>query len=210
MSRIPKKVHVVWVGPKAPPEKESRLIINNTKILKDYEFNLWGNENFTSLLPSGEKKLYDYVDEVTRAGKWAYLSDLIKVLALVKFGGWSIDADNEFFEPPTAFERMNFVSGFENYNGTLSPITAVWGAVPHHRFSNIMLSAYQRNSAEDIMSMPNTRWISDILVSSGTRCDNTQQYIDGLDVHLFPDYVFCGPYQPGHTISMHQFSGSWL
>ena len=209
MTRIPKEVHVVWVGPNEIPEKERKLLKINTNVLKDYRFTVWNNINFSSLIPSNLPELHKYVDHVIRLEKWAFLSDLIKVLAIQKYGGWAIDADNEFVGVPSAYERFRFVTGFENWNGKISPITAVWGAVPEHRFSQAMLSVYISNPPEILVSTPNTTWLTEILLMAGARLDNSRQYIEYIDVQLFPDYVFCGPPRDNETIALHHFSASW-
>jgi len=70
-----------------------------------------------------------------------------------------LDADNDSCRPPDAFGRFHWVSGFENWNGLQSPITAVMGAAPDQSFSKLLLSAYIKSPAPELCSMPSTRWI---------------------------------------------------
>lgn len=206
---IPKIIHTVWVGPTAMPDKERTLFEKNQSILQDYTFKLWNNETIADILPKN-KIIEDFVSYATAQKKWAFISDLVKVIALVKFGGWALDADNEIVAPLSPFERMHWVSGFELWNKKYAPITAVWGAIPYHRFSLWMLNYYLTETPEHILSMPNTRWISQAFLDAGIRIDNTRQYLEAFDVEIFPSQVFCGPPVSGQTVALHHFSASWV
>ena len=87
---------------------------------------------------------------------------------------------------------MPFVSGFGSVAGKLSPFSSVWGAVPQHKFSRLMLSAYTNHSSTALLASRSIEWVSRALISSGTKCDDTRQYVDKLDVHLFPSSIFSG------------------
>lgn len=205
---IPKIAHVVWVGGNPMPEKEARCLERNRAVLSSYHVQLWTDDNIKDLIPDIQP-IKDFLEFATREKRWAFVSDLVKVLALMRIGGWSIDADNEFFVEPNRFRRMRWVSGFENWNGRISPITAVMAGVPQHRFTKMLLDVYANNSPSEITSMPNTAWISNILVQSGAVNNNERQYVQGCDVQLFPDYVFSGPEKNDQTVAHHLFSASW-
>ncbi len=204
---IPKIVHTVWLGGPMP-DRERAFFENKRVILQEYAHKLWNEENIGEIMPPG-LQLQNFLAIAIENRKWAFASDLIKTLALVRIGGWALDADNEVVAPLAAFERMHWVSGFENYQGHISPITAVWGAVPRHRFSMWMLGIYAANPPELLFSRPNTEWISDCLVLAGAARENRRQYIEPWDVQLFPHEVFCGPNVKGATCALHHFNGSW-
>jgi mannosyltransferase OCH1-like enzyme len=204
---IPKKIHTVWVGGPMP-EKEKKFLKNNKLILADYEINLWGNDNYKSLIINHPAEFF--VTHALEHKRYAFASDVIKLIALEKFGGWSMDADNEVIQSFDGFLHLNFVSGFEKYKNKWAPITAVWGSIPNHKFVGLLLEQYTKRSLEYMIETPNTKWISEILVSSGAINNNLQQYIPSLDVNLYPDYTFCGPNVVGQTYALHHFNGSWL
>lgn len=206
---IPQVAHVVWVGGAPMPPKEAACLERNRHVLSGYEFLLWGDDDIEPLC-AGLPALRAFIEFARAAKKWAFVSDAMKALLLVRFGGWVLDADNEFLQPPDAFGHLNWVSGFENWNGQHSPITAVMGAAPDHRFSRMLLSAYLNSQPQLLCAIPNTLWISDILYRHGMNRDNRRQYIDTLDVEIFPDYVFCGPPKDGDTVAVHHFSASWV
>ena len=197
---IPKVLHTVWVGTDMP-SRERDLWAKNREVLEGYDIHIIRE----SIVPDNLKP---YLNYVWQTKKWAFVSDILKVLALKKFGGWVSDADVEFFKTLDGFNSC-WVSGFENWRGHILANTAVWGAIPEHKFTNKILDIYLTHSPEDIMRKPNTKWISDILVENGAKIDNTEQYIESVDVKLYPHEIFCGP-KSEKSVSVHHFNGSWL
>lgn len=204
---IPKIFHVVWLGNPMPP-RELSFLNNNKQILSDYKSYCWTDETLDKLLSGEPYELF--VKKAIANRKFAFAADAIKLAALDKFGGWSLDADNEILQPLEKFEHHNWVSGFEKYKTTQAPITALWGSVPEHNFTKRLLKAYRLENYDLITSIPNTRWISDVLIHFGAVNNNQQQRIENLDVDLYPSEVFCGPFVKGLTCAMHHFNGSWL
>jgi mannosyltransferase OCH1-like enzyme len=202
---IPRNIHIVWLG-NAMPEREKSFFENNKKILFNYNVNLWGNDNFNELIKN--HPVEEFVLKAIGIKKYAFASDAIKLIALEKYGGWSLDADNEVLKSFDDFLDFSFVTGFEKYK-RYSPITAVWGAVPNHKFTKILLNEYLERDFEYLTWKPNTKWITEILLNYGVRNDNTRQRLEQIDVDLFPDYIFCGP-KTEETYSLHHFNGSWL
>jgi mannosyltransferase OCH1-like enzyme len=203
---IPKKLHIVWLGDEMP-EKEKNFLQNNKKVLDGYEINLWGNDTVHSLIAN--HPIENFVHRAIEIKKYAFASDAIKLIALDKHGGWSIDSDNEILQTFDSFLEHSWVSGFEKYKH-YSPITAIWGAIPNHKFTKLLIQQYLDRDFEYLIWKPNTKWITEILLSYGARNDNTQQRIEELDIDLYPDYVFCGPHIEGKTYALHHFKGSWL
>jgi mannosyltransferase OCH1-like enzyme len=179
---IPKIFHVVWLGAEMP-DREKSFLKNNLKILNDYKFYLWDNDTYTSLIE--DDMLLSFVNWAIENKKYAFASDVIKLVALKKFGGWSLDADNEIVKPLDNFFKYSWVSGFEKYKENFNPITAAWGAVPDHKFTNQLIDYYKNNSFKNIVSKPNTRWISRIMFDNGIINNNQKQRSEILDVDIF-------------------------
>lgn len=203
---IPKIANIVWLGGEMP-DREQIFLTNNKMVLSDYKINLWGNDNYHELFDDAHLK--EFVDNAIQIKKYAFAADVIKLVALQKYGGWSLDADNEVLQTFDDFLHLSFVSGFEKFK-RYSPITAVWGAIPNHKFTNLLLEQYHLRDFNYLTTKPNTQWITEILIAAGAINNNSQQYIESLDVHLYPDYVFCGPKAENKTYSLHHFNGSWL
>jgi mannosyltransferase OCH1-like enzyme len=194
---IPKKAHVIWLGGQEIPQKESYFIDKNKYVLKDYEFKIWNDDEIKELIAL-RPNLKNFSDYAFSNKIWAQLADLAKLLILEKHGGWTFDTDNQFIKPPDDHLNYNWVSGFENYAGRLMPITAVMAAVPEHKFTKYLITAYD------------TEWISNMLLRTGVKNDNSKQYIDILDLTLLPYSVFCATGVQEETVSFHHFSGLWI
>jgi len=203
--------NVIWVGASEMPIKEATCVERTRKVLdaSGYSFQLWDNDmvmNLASNWPDAQ----DFLKIAFEQSKWAFIADCAKAMILVKTGGWVLDADNELLQPLLPFRRFHWVSGFENFKGMYLPITAVMGGVCGHKFSRRLLRVYSKSNVDAIFSMPNTSWISKILVDEGMNLRNERQYIEKLDVEIFPEDTFCGTNPTENTVSIHHFSGSWL
>lgn len=208
---IPRLAHSIWVGNNHIPEKEKFCLeINREKLGSfGYDFKIWTDKDVINLI-DGNEKLKLFFEYAYACRKWAFISDCVKMILLTRFGGWVLDADNEVLKSFDPFSRHHWVSGFENYHGQYAPITATMGGVPDHKFSRMLLDVYQSNSPENICNVPNTRWISSVLIKNGMNIKNKRQYIDALDVEIFPAEIFCGPNATEDTVTLHHFSGSWV
>ena len=206
---IPKKAHVIWLGGKEIPKKEAHFIERNKSVLKDYEFKIWKDEEIKDLI-SAHPNLKSFSDYAFENKIYAQLADLGKLLILEKQGGWTFDTDNEFLKQPDNYLSYNWVSGFENYAGRLMPITAVMAAVPDHKFTKYLIAAYEQLDPRYICHRPNTEWISNMLLNTGVKNDNSRQYIEILDLNLLPYSVFCATGAQKETVSFHHFSGLWI
>jgi mannosyltransferase OCH1-like enzyme len=204
---IPKKFHVVWLGGEMP-EKEKQFLEKNLKMLNDYEFYFWNNDTYKRLLE--KSSLNVFVEWCIENKRYAFASDVLKLLSIYEYGGWALDSDNEILQSLDKFSEFSWVSGFERFSGKTHPITAIWGAIPGHNFTKILLDYYENKNFKKLSSVPNTRWISKILIDHGIENNNKEQYCKSLDVKLYPDYIFCGPEKLNETYALHHFKGSWL
>jgi len=101
------------------------------------------------------------------------------------------------------------LSGFENWNGLQSPITAVMGAAPDHKGSPS--SCFPHTIKSPAPSCVRCEHALDFQRALQPRHEPRQprQYIEALDVEIFPDYVFCGPPRDGSVGRAASFSASW-
>lgn len=204
---IPKTAHIVWLGAPMPP-RETEFLEKTRSTLKDYTVNLWGNDNTNDLI-SGHP-IESFIRRAINERKFAFASDAIKLVALQTYGGWSLDSDNVVYKSLEPFEHHSWVTGFEVYSSRYAPFTAVWGAEANHVFTNLLINKYRDNTYDWLVSMPNTRWVSQILVRLGIQNNNTIQTTSEHDVTIYPSSVFCGPWDDEQTVAMHHFTGSWL
>ena len=106
MTRIPKLIHYCWFGKGNKPEDVVYCIESWKKYCPDYEIIEWNENNF-------DINGYAYAKEAYDAGKWAFVSDVVRLHVLFFFGGVYMDVDVELMKPLDDFLEYEAVSGFE-------------------------------------------------------------------------------------------------
>lgn len=77
---IPKTIHYCWFGGKPLPELARKCLASWGKFCPDYEIMRWDESNC-------DLNVCDYVREAYEAKKWAFVSDYVRLKALVEHGG---------------------------------------------------------------------------------------------------------------------------
>lgn len=104
---IPKIIHYCWFGGNPLPPLVQKCIKSWKKYCPDYEIVRWDESNFDiSGSPLYVKQAYD-------KKKWAFVSDYVRLWALVNYGGVYMDTDVEVIQPIDRFLRESAFSGFE-------------------------------------------------------------------------------------------------
>ncbi len=77
---IPKKIHYCWFGGAPIPDLAQKCIASWQEHCPEYEIIRWDESNF-------DLNCCDYVKEAYQAQKWAFVSDVARLYALVTYGG---------------------------------------------------------------------------------------------------------------------------
>ena len=89
-NKIPKIIHYCWFGDKMP--KKIKQNINKwKKIMPDYEFKEWNEQNFNC-------DSNDFVEQAYKNKKWAFVADYARLKALYEYGGIYLDTDVEILK----------------------------------------------------------------------------------------------------------------
>ena len=83
---IPKKVHLIWLGPKTPPPVFGACVASIKEFLPDWEYKLWTDQDVPGLHLHNQK----YYDEETN---YAAKADILRYELLYRFGGLYLDVD---------------------------------------------------------------------------------------------------------------------
>ena len=206
---IPKKIHYCWFGGNPLPELAKKCIASWKKYCPDYEIVEWNESNF-------DVSHWDYTREAYEAKKWAFVSDVARLYALVNFGGVYMDTDVEVLKPLDDILAYDAVSGFET--GNQIP-TGLMACCANHPLFEELLEEY--NDAHFIKQdgtfdmTTNVVRITNVCLKYGLRLDNTLQTVNGFT--LFPCDYFCPKdYRTKaitltqNTMTIHHFDGSWL
>ena len=104
---IPKKIHYCWFGRNPLPPLALKCIASWKEYCPDYEIKEWNEDNF-------DLSINAYVREAYEARKWAFITDYVRLYALVNEGGIYMDTDVEVLKPLDDLLCYDAVSGFES------------------------------------------------------------------------------------------------
>ncbi len=206
---IPKTIHYCWFGGNPLPELALKCIASWKKYCPDYKIIEWNESNF-------DLDCCDYVREAYDAKKWAFVSDVARLYALVNYGGIYMDTDVEVLKPLDDILSYEAVSGFEAYDRIPTGLMACRDG--HPLFEELLHdydgAHFIRNDGSFDTTTNVTR-ITNICLKYGLRLDNTMQTVSGFT--LFPCEYFCPKNSETKEITLtdntyviHHFDGSWL
>ena len=206
---IPRKIHFCWFGRGPMPELALKCIESWHRLMPDYEYKLWNEDNF-------DIHINPYVEEAYQAGKYAFVTDFVRLYALYKEGGIYMDTDVEVLKP---YDDLLDLPGFTGYEGSkyLPPVTGTMASAPGNTWVKEQLDAY--DGAHFILEdgtldmTTNTTRISNLMRRGGFIQDGRKQVYK--DMHIFPVNYFCPRQTTGeiliddNTYCDHHFMGSW-
>ena len=206
---IPKIIHYCWFGGNPIPECAQQYINGWKAICPDYELREWNESNF-------DITCNDYVMEAYKAKKWAFVTDYVRLYALLHHGGLYMDTDVEVIRPLDRFLAHDAFSGFEN--PSCVP-TGIMGSIPGHHAIKELLDQYDGSHfiADDgSMDMStNVERITDYFIQRGLMANNELQTVAGFT--FYPTEFFCPKDSQtfeikatSNTYTIHHFSGTWL
>lgn len=206
---IPNKIHYCWFGKKKIPSNVVRYIDSWKEHLPNFDIKQWNEENF-------DVNMFDYTKEAYFAKKYAFVSDVARLWALVEEGGLYLDTDILVLKPfnPKLWENEAFV-GFEHfkYIGT-----GVMAAERRHPFFIEFLQRYENmhffkniNFDEET----NVSRITKLFLEKGCIPNNTRQII--ANVKVYEQELFCNKnwktnqyYNSEKSYTIHDFQSSWI
>ena len=186
---IPKRIHYCWFGHGEMPQLAKDCIASWHRFMPDWEYRLWNEDNF-------DIKSVPYTKEAYEAGKYAFVSDYVRLWALFNEGGVYLDTDVEVFKP---FDDLTTYSAFGGFEGSkhLPLGTCVMASEAKGDWVCEQLDAYcdrhflKADGTFDLTT--NVQFISAKMREQGFVQDGKEQ--DYMDLHVFPVEYFC----PRHT-----------
>lgn len=206
---IPKIIHYCWFGRGEMPQLAKDCIASWHKYMPDWEYMLWNEENF-------DIKYNDYTREAYEAKKYAFVSDVARLVALNKYGGLYLDTDVEVLKSFNDLMNYKAFAGFEGSKNI--PVgTCVLASEPQGEWVSEMLKAYRdrlfigANGRIDVMT--NVQFLTRIMAANGLKQNGDEQ--EYKDLHVFPVDYFCPRHTTGeyiltnNTYSDHKGIHSW-
>ena len=205
---IPKTVHYCWFGQGKIPEQAQRCIESWKKHLNGYAFKLWNEENFDV---AGN----DYTREAYHSGKFAFVTDYVRLYALYHFGGIYMDTDVEVLK---SFDPLLDLPAFTGFESDRHVPTGMMASEINGKWAKEMLDYYENRHFLDVTGKPdlttNVQIICGIMSQKGFPLVNGYRIYEEC-LHVFPKDFFCAKSRSGklevtnNTYCIHHFAGSW-
>lgn len=206
---IPKTIHYCWFGRNPKPALAEKCIASWKRFCPDYEIIEWNEDSFD--LASSPL----YVRQAYEAKKWAFVTDYVRLWAMVNYGGIYMDTDVELLKTLDGFLQYEAFSGFESDVNIPTGIMACRKGFPLfqtllHEYDTIPF--LKEDGTPDLTT--NVVRITALCRENGFVANNTRQSVLGFE--LFPKDVFC-PLdwetkkltKTKNTVTIHWFSASW-
>lgn len=209
-NKIPKIIHYCWFGGKEKPDIVKKCMETWKRKLPEYEIIEWNEKNFN--INSNV-----YVKEAYESGKFAFVSDYVRVFALYNYGGIYLDTDVEVFKSFNDLLHHSSFWGFEQENYIA---TSTIGAAKGNQLIGMFLDSYKEKSFittdGKYNDLTNVAIITDILQDLELVPNGEYQELKDIGV-FYPqtyfspyDYINCRKFISANTYAMHHFYKSWL
>lgn len=206
---IPKKIHYCWFGGNPLSALAIKCIDSWKKYCPDYEIIEWNENNF-------DINCCDYVKEAYKAKKWAFVSDVARLYALVNYGGIYMDTDVEVLKPLDDLLLKDAFSGFESKKRIP---TGIMACVQKHPLFVEFLNEYDNthfiHNDGTLNMTTNVERITKTCLTYGINLNNSEQTIKGFT--LYPKDYFCPKdaitqkiIVTKNTYTIHHFNASWV
>ena len=206
---IPKVIHYCWFGKKSLPSLALKCLNSWKTYLPDYQLMLWNEKNF-------EINSVTYVKEAYLSGKYAFVTDYVRLYVLYHFGGIYMDTDVEVVKN---MDDLLILPGFSGFESDKDVPTGIMACEKYNEWAKEQLKYYENkhflkgDGSLDLTS--NVEIISGNMAAFGFKLDNSYQVYKNC-MHFFPKYYFCPKSRTGiinltnNSYCIHHFEGSWL
>lgn len=207
---IPKIIHYCWFGRGEKPALAKKCIASWHKFCPDFEIREWTEDNCDYLA-------MPFMAEAYATKKYAFVSDVMRLIVLEQYGGVYFDTDVEVVRDISSLLDDEGFIGFENGEYVASGLTIA--AVAHHPVIQAMIDEYKKlryvqpDGSITPVACPHLN--SDVMERFGLVCNGQEQVVAGI--HVYPEDYF-NPMdsttgkltKTENTYSIHWYSMSWF
>jgi hypothetical protein len=216
---IPKIIHYCWFGHNAFPESAKQCLASWGKYCPDYKTKQWNEKNYDiSSAPL-------YVRQAYEAGKYAFVSDYVRLDVIYRHGGLYLDTDVELLDSLDDFISYKAFFGFKSFHNDIATGLG-FGSISHNKTLRELMNLYNHidfikpDGSYNIIDCP--RYTNEYFRRKDVSIMNKLQLVDNT-LFLSSDYmcpldaVQCsnGIYQlllyalTNNTHSIHHCDSSW-
>lgn len=208
---IPKIIHYCWFGENPLDDKSVRCVESWKKYFPDYQIIQWNERNFDVTQIPFMKDAYD-------AKKWAFVSDVARLIILYEHGGFYFDTDVEVVRSYNDIVTEDTV-GFMGMEEDCGLATGLGFAAEKQNpfiqkhialYNQLRFSEYQDHLSDVACPLLTTR----LMEQQGFVRENIRQTVCGFDIYpssyFAPLSYLTGKLnRTGETHSIHWFNASW-
>ncbi len=208
---IPKKIHYCWFGRNPLDEKAEKCILSWTRFFPDYEIIQWNEDNF-------DVNQIDFMKKAYEDKKWAFVSDVARLIVIYRHGGIYFDTDVEVVKSFDDILNKNTV-GYFGMEKTLFVNSGLgFACEAGNAFIKRHIDAYKEINYEkckgNLSEISCPRITTPLLEHEGFVKIDKKQTVMGFDIYP-PAYFSPIDYQTGKlkrdkkTHTIHWFAASW-
>ena len=207
---IPRIIHYCWFGRGEKPELAKKCIASWRKSCPDFEIREWNEDNCDYLA-------MPFMAEAYAAKKYAFVSDVMRLIVLEQYGGVYFDTDVEVLRDITPLLNDEGFIGFENDRYVNSG--QAMAMVAHQPVVQVMIEEYKKlhfvkpDGSMAPVGCPHLN--TDVLERFGLERNGQEQVVAGI--HVYPadwfnplDSTTGKLNKTPNTYSIHWYSMSWL
>jgi len=204
---IPKIIHYCWFGHQPLPPKALKCLASWQKFCPEYELKRWDETNIDIKQNRFLKDAYD-------SGKYAFVSDFVRLDVIYRYGGVYLDTDVELLKPLDSLAKYQAFFGMEAVGKVNTGLG--FGAEPQSRLIYDLREPYL---CEASGSKPFKTCVERNLPVFRTwgllMSDKTQHLVDGQVVVYATEYFDPKSLESGkiqltsNTIAIHHYDASW-
>ena len=196
MNDIPKIIHYCWFGKK---KLSNKYLSKWKKIYNDYTFIEWNEKKF-------DINKYEYTKKAYYEKKYAFLSDFVRLYALINYGGIYIDTDVELNDKFNDIIDNDLVIGWEKNK-------IMTGLIVAKKNNHDLINIFNDNYINTLNFTPNTDIFTDYFTKKYNLKKMKEYKTKGLSIYEFD--VFCCVDENGYTINqntktIHHYNASWV
>lgn len=205
---IPKIIHYCWFGRKEIPAHLQACMDTWKTVLPDYRIMRWDEDSF-------DVEGVPWTKEAYSVGKFAFVSDYVRLAALREYGGIYLDTDVKVLKSFDGLLENRAFLGFEN---ELYLTSAVMGFEPGFPLLTEFLSHYDGRhflqESGELADAANVIMMTDICRAHGLAIQDMRQNV--ADALILPREYFCpldfyhNDHSTENSVTIHLFDASWL
>lgn len=208
---IPKVIHYCWFGNNPLDDTAKKCINSWRNFFPNYQIRCWNEENFDICQ-------IDFMKDAYEKGKWAFVSDVARILVIYKYGGVYFDTDVEvvapyddiFSEAPKGYLGCEFSGQINTGLGFAAEQGDPFLAELIKEYKGLDFNKHEKDLSAITCPVITTK----LMEQKGFKSSGTKQGFQ--DYIVYPEEYFSPMnYETGkmcitsHTHSIHWYGASW-